>query len=236
MYIISKHKDYYDGVINTMGVDKTIIYDRKLYEISDYEKFPDEFQRKRFDNYRKINHFLNLENYPLKKSVKYFNLNSFIIGFCGKLYIGWKFYEERKNIKDQYGMNKIYTKIIYDYDDAKKYIQTTNWGGNLNDSVNYVLNYDPIEIFRKYNTPVFVYVNESMISVKDVKFIINPILKDYEFYKIFDSFTAFQEIQMFISGVLGSGENKMIEIEDRYKIPQHGYDKWSFRREPSKRK
>ena len=51
-----------------------------------------------------------------------------------------------------------------------------------------------------------------------------------------DTFTAFQEIQMYISGVLGTGEKEIIEVEDKYKIPQHGFNKWSFRREPTKKK
>jgi len=67
------------------------------------------------------------------------------------------------------------------------------------------------------------------------KFFINPVLKDYEFYKIFDSYQAFQEIQMFISGVLGSKEKDIIMIEDKYKIASHGFDKWSFRKEPEKK-
>ena len=28
MYIIAKNKDYYDGVAGTMGIDKTIVYER----------------------------------------------------------------------------------------------------------------------------------------------------------------------------------------------------------------
>ena len=64
---------------------------------------------------------------------------------------------------------------------------------------------------------------------------LNPHYNDYEFYKVFDSFTAFQEIQMFMGGVLGSGEKEIVEVADKYKIGQHGFDKWSFRREPDKK-
>ena len=68
------------------------------------------------------------------------------------------------------------------------------------------------------------------------KFFINPLLKDYQFYKVYDAVQTFQEIQMFISGVLGNKEKEIIEVADKYKITQHGFDKkWSFRKEPTKK-
>ena len=30
MYVISKFKDYYDGVVGSVCIDKTIVYERKL--------------------------------------------------------------------------------------------------------------------------------------------------------------------------------------------------------------
>jgi hypothetical protein len=51
-----------------------------------------------------------------------------------------------------------------------------------------------------------------------------------------DSFTAFQEISMFLGGVLGAGEKNIVEVEDKYKITQHGFNKWSFRKEPEKKR
>ena len=62
------------------------------------------------------------------------------------------------------------------------------------------------------------------------------MLKDYEFYKKFDSFAAFQEIQMFLSGVLGNKENEIIVVSDKDKIAQHGFDKFSFRKDKEVKK
>jgi hypothetical protein len=40
---------------------------------------------------------------------------------------------------------------------------------------------------------------------------------------------------MFISGVLGNNENAPQPImTEKEKVAQHGMDKWSFRKEPSK--
>jgi hypothetical protein len=41
---------------------------------------------------------------------------------------------------------------------------------------------------------------------------------------------------MFMGGVLGAGEKEIVEVEDKYKITQHGFNKWSFRKEPQKKK
>ena len=91
-------------------------------------------------------------------------------------------------------------------------------------------------MFRNAKAPIFVYDSENIKARNGSAFLINPILKEFEFYKVVDAFTAFTELQMFIGGVLGVGEKEIVEIEDKYKIGQHGFDKWSFRREPTKKK
>jgi hypothetical protein len=236
MYIIGKksEKDYYDGVAGTVGIDKTIVYERKTIEMNqDQDKdYPPEFKW----GWRVKETLLKIRGFRLKRKSKYDNVDIFIIGFCGKLYLGWRFMTK---INDY---NEFNQDIIYDSDIAKKELEESSWQfKSIDEHINYINSYDPIDIFRKYNTPIFVYddhYNRTFIdSHRDKsKFVVNPILKEYEFYKIFDSFSAFQEIQMFLSGVLGSNEKDIIEVDDKYKIPQHGFDKWSFRKEPEKKK
>lgn len=91
---------------------------------------------------------------------------------------------------------------------------------------------------RKYNSPIILFdikyndvTKKYWYSNKKRELIINPILSDYVFYKVYDTYQTFQKIQMFLSGVLGNSEKNLIEIEDKYKIEQHGFDKkWSFRK------
>jgi hypothetical protein len=64
--------------------------------------------------------------------------------------------------------------------------------------------------------------------------ILNPKLKDYGFNRIKDSFTAFQEISMYLSNILVE-QKEVVKIEDKYRIEQHGFDlKTSFRKEKKK--
>jgi len=241
MYIISKNKDYYDGVVGTMGVDKTLVYERETIEIEDNKDMPEVFQPSRNSswNNRREKHFLNL-NYMNTDSKKYNNNESIIIGFCGKLYLAWKFHYTVKGWEHGTKVDIPKTDIIYGYEKAKKHLKDGFWKSNIQEDIDYVLNYDPINIFRELKTPVFIYDNSESnfrhrVSRTSSMLIINPILKDYEFYKVVDAFTAFQEISMFIGGVLGVGEKEIIQVDDKYKIPQHGFDKWSFRKESVKK-
>jgi hypothetical protein len=254
MLIIAKksEKDYYDGVVGTVGVDKTIVYDREIIEI-EADNMPDLFKRKTFYasfREREDNPFYQLSNSRLKKKYhKQYPHNSyFILGFCGKLYIGWKLYSIKESTNRNsynYDFNNVITTITYDLDYIKELFEEKTWHGNLYDNLNYISNYDAMDWFRNMKAPVFIYdydydrthvdVNRYGWEKNNSKFFINPLLKDYEFYKIFDAFQAFQEISMFLGGVLGRGEKDIIEVADKYKIEQHGFDKWSFRKEPEKK-
>ncbi|MCC5612512.1 hypothetical protein LC612_38925 [Nostoc sp. CHAB 5834] len=61
---------------------------------------------------------------------------------------------------------------------------------------------------------------------------LNAKLADFEFYKRLDAWQAYQELGMFF-GNLTAPENNSTEIPDKYRIPQHGFDEWSFRKRPS---
>jgi hypothetical protein len=234
MYIIAKKKDYYDGVVGSVGMDKTIVYERVIDEITDNKVMPKPFKHGRY-TWSEDNPFLSVCRADIdhKKTKKYSDARGFIVGFCGKLYLGWKLMYKVKEWDDELREHREVTKtdIIYGYEKAKKYLKADYWRSNLDDSVKYIESYDPIDLFRTQKTPIFVFDTERKENV----FIRNPNLKEFEFYKVFDSFSAFVGVQNFISGVLGCGEKEIVEVEDKYKIAQHGFDKWSFRKEPQKK-
>jgi hypothetical protein len=95
MKIVSKYKDYYDTAMS-MGIDKTIVYERFQKEMK-FEKPP---------NYDKIIRDLYLkaygsiiydrDRYPWNTKNKYQN-QIYIIGFCGKLYLAYNFQHRIEN-------------------------------------------------------------------------------------------------------------------------------------------
>jgi hypothetical protein len=58
-------------------------------------------------------------------------------------------------------------------------------------------------------------------------------LKDFQFYKVRDPYTLFQEISMWVGGILPGSANPMVQItDDNIKVAKHGFDpKWSFRKQ-----
>lgn len=58
----------------------------------------------------------------------------------------------------------------------------------------------------------------------------NPWLKAIGFQKVKDAFTAYQEIDSYLSGVLGVDANPTVQISDTHRLEGHGFDKkTSFR-------
>jgi hypothetical protein len=247
MLILSKFKDYYDAVAGTTGIDKTIIYDRQTIEFK-RKDYPTNIDYKfncsiLFSNKHNISNSLPITDLrwashidPLKS--KYVDNQIFIIGFCGKLYVGWRLIYQNKFD------NSFSYDITYDFEYFKSLLKTQKQIyfrkdiNKIDEHYNKIINNDSLEIFRTYNTPIFSFENgfnygKNHHSIKfDEKFIINPILKNYEFYKVFDTYQAFQEISMFIGGVLGSNNKEIIEIDNKHKILKYGFDlKSSFRKE-----
>lgn len=176
-------------------------------------------------------------DYSGNRSNKLDGIISFIIGFCGKLY-------PVMVIEKRVGrLNEKVKEIVYDIDLMREYSDNyiSKWHGNFDDFLNLLNNKDILNIFQDNKVPCFI-LKESKVNYFNRNYapsnnlILNPCLKDLEFYKIMDSASAFQEIEMYISGVIGCSENKIIEVSDKSKIEGHGFDyKKSFRKEKEKK-
>jgi hypothetical protein len=56
-------------------------------------------------------------------------------------------------------------------------------------------------------------------------------LKDFQFFKKMNSFDCYQEIAMWIGGVLPQNPNATVDITDNViKLHKHGFDKYSFKK------
>lgn len=136
----------------------------------------------------------------------------FLLGFCGKI---MPVLEETTE-----GETK------YHYDSSTVDFNIGRWDRKRKDAF-FDLDYTRYgNIFREYNVPIFILGNKQLI--------LNPCLKDIDFMRIKDPYTCFQEIFMYKSGVLGNPEKDIIEISDKDKIKQHGFDNKSFKKEKKK--
>jgi hypothetical protein len=243
MLIVSDFHDYYDIVLGE-GINKTIVYNRKQKEI--------EFSRELFKSVGSDIIYNTLHNIAkeipstgyrddsiILKNGDRVTHEFFIIGFCGKLYVGvkieYKYYKPLKRNTNQfmYGFDDIF-ELCSNYGiikTKKENLKKLHYGTTkqLIDCVEKYHNVEILDLFRTIDVPIF-YISRW-------KAIVNPRLKDLEFGKMFNSIEAFQELYMFLGEKLNK-EKPIIIISDKDKLLQHGFDdKWSFRNpDPPKRK
>jgi len=240
MRIFSKHQDYYDSV-RAYGADPNVIYKRFESTVDKNDHLAILTNSRALDVINKMpsSYANDIEKHP---RLFYSNL----IFFCGNIYPCFVF---KYLIKGQEHSESCYT-----LSQVKKLIrqrgskeQKDSWFNKKHKSIYYkpfskmvIQFFDYIEEFQnnqrfinlhhEFGTPVF----SVEIRKYEWQVILNPILKKYKFYKAFDTFRAYQEISMFISGVLGGQSPPIVEISDRCRKEMHGFDKWSFRKEPTK--
>ena len=66
---------------------------------------------------------------------------------------------------------------------------------------------------------------------RECKIVYNESLKELEFFRIVDTFTAFQEIQMYF-GAMAQPNRPIPTVSDKDMVSIKGFDKWSFRKPP----
>lgn len=247
MYIISKFKDYYDSAVG-LGIDRSIVYNREFGESITWEASPFNSKSLLGDDDK----WFNSDNNFI------YTTQWVVIGFCGRTYMVLRqefpkqydnsiYYEKPKIISPEdvyyYGQDGI--DFILEKSKTEK---TGNWRGFnrmevLTEMFNKWHDKEHHDLFFELKAPIFttVFFDYEGINKYDfgkykrgeVRLVnLNPILKDLKFFKIFDSFKAFQEIQMFISGVLGVGDKQPEPQSDIEKVVAHGFDKkFSFRKD-----
>jgi len=62
----------------------------------------------------------------------------------------------------------------------------------------------------------------------------HPILKSLDFQHHVDPYTTYQEIAMFVGGILPKTEKELYELSNEEQIEKKGFDKHSFRKSPTK--
>lgn len=234
MYIISKFRDYYD-IGTSVGVDKSIVYNRvqKKYEGVFIKKISYlEDIRKSFDSYNRFgfNNEAEIE----------------ILSFCGVCYPVLKYVYKPKSV-----ISRETTHYLYDYEsileieDKYKIKLLSSSYKNKKHNKNLFKQFegrrDLYSFHLEYKSPIILFKNFKFFwwTRKDdtvsTNIIVNPVLKNLQFYKIMDPYTAFQEASMFITNDLVLEKKVPVEISNKDKIVKHGYNKMSFRKEKTKK-
>lgn len=233
MRIISKFRDYYDNA-SGYGIDLECIFLRESKKI----EYKTNNGSQLYNNYPRFSSLSHIRGH----SGVLYEAQPMVLGYCGKMI---------PFIKVSYLTNysfqgKTETSFFYNKLDFMNFMNKNGfnmkgmvfYGIRFNDfglrgekSIERFFNHkfnDLDFVFSEYNVPYFIYHNEHGV----IKMETNPKLMDIQFQSQKDSVNCFQEIFMYISGVLGSKEKEIKNISDKDKIQQHGFDKWSFRKPP----
>jgi hypothetical protein len=95
-------------------------------------------------------------------------------------------------------------------------------------------------LFQEHKIPYFLLEQSIVLDETDCmrsqcQLILLPTLKDYKFAKVVPPVQAFQEISMYL-GQLDLAEDRTVTIEDKYLAQGKGFDCYSFKKMPTKKK
>lgn len=262
MRIIAKNHDYYDSAL-AFGHDEHVVFERK----------EEEFEGDHPPGYHIMSPKLGVREmtynyvygrrqggYDTNKKGREFSYYPFTVAFCGKLYPGirlesrqgtmaenWHLdfaytFDAYANLLANHGINFVEKKTRHGWrtygerngsprveEDCKEYFKRAGE--------------DHVEFFAEQRKPVVVYSRHGHSNMLTF----NGELKKVSFFKVFDAYTAFQELDMFISGVMSSpgagAPSKVkpkrpnpVDISDEDLRDKKGFDDMSFKRAPTKRR
>ena len=233
MRIISKKHDYYDKVM-IHGADPTVVFNRKPVEHKDLAEFSQEL-----DNYFRSSFKLTRGGYR--------SPDLFAVIFCGRIYRGIRIHTRRAAnwLIDVYDETYCYNteetmKIAKD----KKIDMDQGCRNRVYIDGKYVK--IPIErrvemFFEDVGSDKFMslmiekrcsilLIERTSVYNLSLRAVENPTLKKVAFFKAIDPYTAYQQLSMFIGGILPKETMPLVEISDEDMIVKKGFDKWSFRR------
>ena len=251
MRIISKYKDYYDGV-QAYGQDLSTVYHRNTQII-------DVPNSDGIDKY--LRDQVSYHNVTWIRKIRGIQSDIFltkaIIGFCGKLNVIYSLQDTDKNSKigPAYFNNR--DELILYIKQNEKELCTDDLKSGRGISykeykkmtwIEFIEEFEQInveknEIFHAIKKPIFLYPHfvlkpELMKKYNWVgkfhweenKIITDPNLKELGFQKIKDAYQCYQDIEQYLNGVLGNIEKDDDTRTDIEKVRSHGFDdKYGFR-------
>lgn len=226
MRIISRFQDYYDRAM-AHGADQSRVFLREQVEYAE--------QSKTLPVPEYLKQFLQLTKQgDTRKGV---TLSPFLVAFAGKLYPGVYcsrpasadltqesdgpisecFYELEQLLifckKHDISLEK---KWFFDQQtEAQRYAQFFDLRGS-----------DRCEkMLAEHGIAVAAATHQGGSKV-----MVNPALKTFEFFRVFDAWQTYQELDMYLGALAAPDTKPPVQIADKDRIAQHGFNGQSFRK------
>ena len=253
MRIISKFQDFYDSSL-AYGHDEKITYVRHLEE---HAKLPKEFEFMRLP-------FVGGFRTSKKKKIDH-EIFPFTVAFCGKLYrgIGTCYWSKNgwgldsvENVNHFYNAAEILEYLrTYGLElnvERKPTRNEAKWDSGKYRRPDYLTTEGMIQryfdqdkpgdtthldFFATQKLPIAVWqqIVKRRYAAED-RLLTNCRLQDFHFGKVMAAPIAFQELDMFLGGIVAGEDNPMVGITDQDLARAKGFDCYSFKKEPTKRK
>ncbi len=248
MRIIGNSHDYYDSA-RAFGSDPNVIFERgtlasRFSDADVMTKFP-----KSANQICNIN-FLMKHNKRPDRELEYrdslyasyqFNVIRMVVWFAGKGYRGMKLAmkagDDPTIVWSYEGLVKFFEQNDFTITDGTYLDPYANHRYHTRPTVSAVDYFKPIEPdtdtlqWMLDNRIAIAYQHNAMNNKPDGFHINKSGLGMLNFQTIVDAYTAFQELSMWVGGVLCMPNPKMVTLSDIEKVRKHGFDKLSFRKE-----
>ncbi len=256
MIIKSPFKDYYDHCVG-YGIDKAVVFEREseTAQVRNCRRGESPLSNAVLDIASQCSQLI--DNLAELRS-GYFS--PIVVGFCGRFYVGLKSYvidDHRLNLQR---VNAL--RVLLNDAERKITVPRFQWGEKDFSADEFIrdwgssgyftlarrsgaktlsewfernahqLEVDRQDVFFKHNLVSFVY--ERHLGYRGVSVTLNPVLIDYSFQRRIDGITAFQEVSMHVASLHSAKARQPEPITDELRAMSKGFDKRSFRKEPSR--
>ncbi len=206
---------------------KTIQIKRAEIETSPFKEFYNKYHPLLLnDRYGNRLQFKNQYYNTVKNKYGEFSFYRALIFFCGKIYPVFEISKEYFNTIDKFTVTE--KKYFYLFDELNQYLNKNELEFDTNKLK------QRCQQFFTINNPDTEYLIKNKITIAlidETELYINQKLSDYDFYKVFSPYQAFQELDIWFCGTLSYPQNIMVEVSNQAKILKHGFDTiWSFRK------
>lgn len=255
MKIISKRKDYYDGVGRGM-FDADLVFKRVLkQELIGYDKDKHPFRHVIPGEWFVDDQYLRAKYDSMNSKDSAF-MRFMILHFCGVQHPIFYYGTTPKYETADEELCLIQPGVTHHINDCGSFMDLLRWDDsqwfkapwerqmsrlwrcdeNMVASrmkVFFDLAGEPSTLNALYNSPVVVEWKHNRDTIEHR---INDNMGIHGFAKIISPQQAWQEIMMWMGTHYQRGEREMAEISDTIRAQQHGFDKMSFRKAPTKKR
>lgn len=230
MRIISNFKDFYD-CSQKFGQDQELLYRRYTQEL--------EVRRKDQGGYETG----HPGAHPSSDAERYAgqihgNWDRAYLGFCGKVYPGITWKESYSTVGNGWASRRVFgfsARVVKDSFEPEELTRKGYVGmTTVEQKIDLLFRSSPAiddRLFARLKCPVWIKYYDWDNEDRDLRaFVIkDPCLSDTGFMSIVDPITAYQEISMYLGGVLGNPEPQMVQIADKDQLVKKGFDDMSFK-------